>query len=76
MEAARHYAAAITLLRRVDDNPIDPTTLAGADVPTLMALDEARHLCCRSASCEGSMKGLNTIGAVCNCDFDLTLKHA
>ncbi len=43
MEAARHYAAAMTLLRGLDDTPVDPATLAGADVPTLIALDEARH---------------------------------
>ena len=41
MEAARHYAAAITLLRGLDDSPIDPATLAGADVATLMELNEA-----------------------------------
>ena len=44
MAAARHYAAAITLLRGLDDSPVDPATLAGADVPTLVALDEARHV--------------------------------
>ena len=42
MEAARHYAAAITLLRGLDDTPIDAATLAGADVPTLVELNEAR----------------------------------
>ena len=42
MEAARHYAAAITLLQGLDHSPVDPATLAGADVSTLVALDEAR----------------------------------
>ncbi len=42
MEVARHFAEALTLLRRQESSPVDPATLAGADVVTVMQMNEAR----------------------------------
>ena len=47
MDAARHYATAITLLRGADAGPaVDPATLVGMDVPSLVELNDVRRLCC------------------------------
>ena len=48
MDAARHYAAAITLLRGADVGPVDPATLCGMDVPSLVELNDVRRLCARA----------------------------
>lgn len=49
MDAARHYATAITLLRGADAGPaVDPATLVGMDVPSLVELNDVRRLCCPS----------------------------
>ena len=42
VEAARHYAAAITLLQGLEARPVDPATLVGMDVPGLVELNEVR----------------------------------
>ena len=44
VEAARHYASAITLLRGLDSGPVDPATLVGMDVPSLVELNDVRHV--------------------------------
>ena len=44
VEAARHYASAITLLRGLDSVPVDPETLVGMDVPSLVELNDVRHV--------------------------------
>lgn len=41
MEVARHFAEAMTLLRRRESNPVDPATLAGAEVEAVMQMNEA-----------------------------------
>ena len=42
MDVARHFAEALTLLRRQESNPVDPATLAGSDVQTVMHLNDVR----------------------------------
>ena len=43
MDVARHFAEALTLLRRQESSPVDPAALAGADVQTVMRMNEARR---------------------------------
>ena len=59
MDAARHYATAITLLRGTDAGPpVDPATLVGMDVPSLVELNDVRRLAARaqmpSKQCPGT----------------------
>ena len=42
LDVARHFAEALTLLRRQESSPVDPTTLAGADVQSLVRTCEVR----------------------------------
>ena len=41
MDVARHFAEAMTLLQRLERNPVDPAQLAGANAEAVMKMNEA-----------------------------------
>ncbi len=45
MEVARHFAEAMTLLQRLERNPVDPAHLAGANVEAVMQMNQVSDPC-------------------------------